>query len=751
MAKKKQPDEPMCVCDHNPGGPCHCPPNNYKCDQSHHLISEVQLINKPKPEGYVEPAMTGHSGHDMHAGHGGHAGHAGHDHSHHDPKQFRNQFFVALALTIPTLLYSHMVQMLLGFSMPAVNFGFGELGHYIPAVFGTILFFTGGWVFVKSAIHELKARQPGMMALITLALVVAFGYSLFITVSQALGLAVQGMDFWWELATLVTIMLLGHWIEMSSIASAQNALGELAKLLPDMVEIVEGDETREIPLAMLKVGDVFVVRPGAKIAADGVVVSGRTKINESLLTGESAEVAKSVGDSVIGGTINAATAKRGQGTLRVTVTRVGEGTVLAGIMKLIAEAQGSKSRAQVLADRAAGWLFYIALASAVVTAAGWLAVGSVSVDFVLERVVTVLVIACPHALGLAIPLVTAITTSKAAKSGLLIRNRLDFELIRKADVVLFDKTGTLTEGKPGVSSVELAEGGSIGTKNELLALAAAAERDSEHPIASAIFASAKKKNIELPEASDFESITAVGVSCRIDGAEVMIGGPALLNKFQITMNVRDLLKADALNADGLTVVYVIVDGLLCGMIAIGDTLRETTKSAIFALRMLRLRVAIVSGDAAGVVNAVAKDLEITETFAEVMPAQKSEIVRKLQSDGSLVVMVGDGVNDAPALTQANVGIAIGAGTDVAVESAGIVLVSSDPSAVPRAIALSKRSHAKSTQNLIWAAGYNALAIPLAAGALMPLGFVLSPALGAVLMSLSTIIVAANAQLLRRKK
>ena len=735
----------MCVCDHNPGGPCHCPPNNYKCDQGHHLIGEVQLINKPKPDDYVEPDMAGHAGHDMHAGH------EGHDHSHHDPKQFKNQFFFALILTIPTMLFSHMVQMLLGFTMPAIDFGFGDLGFYIPAIFGTILFFTGGWVFIKSAVHEFKARQPGMMALISLALVVAFGYSAFITASQALGLGIEGMDFWWELATLVTIMLLGHWIEMSSIANAQNALGELAKLLPDMVEIVVGEETHKVPLSQLRVGDVFVVRPGAQIAADGVVVSGRTKINESLLTGESAEVTKTVGDEVIGGTINAAVAKRGQGTLRVTVTRVGDGSVLGGIMKLVAEAQNSKSRAQVLADRAAGWLFYIALISAAVTAVAWLATGGVSTDFILERVVTVLVIACPHALGLAIPLVTAITTSKAAKSGLLIRNRLDFELIRKADVVLFDKTGTLTEGKPGVASVELAEGGSIGSKNELLALAASVERDSEHPLAAAILAAAKKKNLELPEASDFESITGVGVSSKVDGGEVMVGGPALLTKFQITMNVRDLIKADALNADGLTVVYVIVDGLLCGMIAIGDTLRETAKSAIFDLKMQRMRVAIVSGDALGVVNAVAKNLEITETFAEVLPAQKSEIVRKLQADGSLVVMVGDGVNDAPALTQANVGIAIGAGTDVAVESAGIVLVSSDPGAVARAISLSKSSHAKSTQNLIWAAGYNALAIPLAAGALMPFGLVLSPARGAVLMSLSTIIVAANAQLLRRKK
>ncbi len=741
---------PMCSCDHNPGGECHCPPNECKCDQQHHLIGQTQEGHNccttggehDLPSAGHDHGSHDHSGHDMHAGHD-HAGHEGHDHSHHDPGMFKKQFWMALALTLPTMVFSHSVQMLFGFmwSFPLMDL--------IPAVFGTVLFFTGGRVFLTTGWQEIKAKRPGMMALIALALVVAFGYSLFITVATLANTGWQGMDFWWELAALVTIMLLGHWIEMSSVMKASDAVGALAKLLPATADLLEDGVTRSVSLASLKVGDLVLVRPGAAVPADGEVVEGESKVNESMITGESASVAKAAGSAVIAGTINATNDVLGEGALTVRVTAVGDDTALAGIMRLVREAQASKSKTQVLADKAAGWLFYAALGSAIVTAVVWTMLGTQSPDFVLERIVTVLVIACPHALGLAIPLVNSIVTAKAASQGILIRDRRAFEDARRVDVVLFDKTGTLTTGQRGFVAAHLAHQSTLRSTDELVALAAGIEQYSEHSIGRAIVAEAQKRRVEIAATSDFRTVPGQGVSGIIDARNVLVGGPVLLTSRNVDIHVSDLVKADAANNAGNTVVYVVLDGQMLGYIELGDVVRETSEQAVLALRLMRKRVGMLTGDAQGVANSIGKQLGIGEIFAEVLPHQKADLVKRLQLDRSRVAMVGDGVNDAPALAQANVGVAIGAGTDVAIESAGLILISDDPTAVPQAIDLSRRSYSKMVQNLIWGAGYNVLAIPLAAGAFMPLGLVLSPALGAVLMSLSTIIVAANAQLLRR--
>ncbi|MEY3888902.1 MAG: hypothetical protein RI931_24 [Actinomycetota bacterium] len=665
------------------------------------------------------------------------------NHSMHNPKAFRNQFWLALALTVPTMVFSHSVQMLFGFKL---EFAFSYL---IPAAFGTLMFFTGGRVFLLGGLAELRAKKPGMMALISLALVVAFTYSLFITVVQLLGYTWAGMDFWWELAALVTIMLLGHWIEMKSIQGAQNAVGELATLMPDQADLIEGEQTRRVSVSELRVGDLVLVRAGATVPADGFVVEGHSKVNEAMVTGESAEVAKTVGNEVIAGTINSDSSGLGQGALTVRVSRIGEDTMLAGVMRLVREAQASKSKTQILADRAAGWLFYVALGSALVTAIVWISIGGQTPDFILERVVTVLVIACPHALGLAIPLVAAISASQAAKSGLLIRNRLAFETARNVDVVLFDKTGTLTTAERGFLDAKLAHSATLTSVNEVIALAAGVERDSEHPIGRAIFAEAVRRNLEIPQVLDVRTIPGQGVTGILEATNVIVGGPIVLTGRHIDINVNDLVLADIANRSGNSVVYVVRDSELLGLIEVGDSIRPSSKQAIFELQLQRKRVAILTGDAKGVAESVAAKLGITEIFAEVLPHQKAEIVSKLQADGSIVAMVGDGINDAPALAQADVGMAIGTGTSVAIESAGLLLVSNDPMSVSKAISLSKRSVSKMTQNLWWAAGYNLIAIPMAAGVFMPIGLMLSPAIGALLMSLSTIAVAANAQLLRK--
>ena len=504
--KAHSPNPVMCVCDHNPGGECHCPPNECKCDQQHHLIGEVQEGHHCCATGGPHDLDTGHShdmhsGHDMHAMHGhDHAGHAGHEH--HGHGDFKKQFWWSLILTLPIMYFSMTVHELLGYPMP-VFFG----SEYIPAILGVILFFTGGRVFLKTGWQEIKARQPGMMALIAMAIIVAFAYSSFITIVQALGFEWAGMDFWWELAALISIMLLGHWIEMNSIMSAQNAVGELAKLVPDTADLIQGNEIKRVATSLLKVGDLILVRPGSAVAADGEVVDGSSELDESMVTGESREVRKSVGDQVVAGTINGSSAMLGEGTLTVRVTRVGGDTMIAGIMRLVAEAQASKSKTQLLADRAAAWLFYVATVAAVFTAVLWPLLAEPSADFVLERVVTVLVIACPHALGLAIPLVTAISSSKAAKNGLLIRDRKSFEALRNVDVVVFDKTGTLTEGKRSVAGVYSIEGRNDSV--EMLQLAAAVENYSEHSLARAIVAHAGGAGDLV--AKDFRVIPGIGI------------------------------------------------------------------------------------------------------------------------------------------------------------------------------------------------------------------------------------------------
>jgi len=651
------------------------------------------------------------------------------DHAGHNPNMFKKKFWLSLVLTIPVLLYSQTIQELLHFSMP--TFVGSSL---IPPVFGIIIFAYGGLVFLRSAKAELAAKKPGMMTLISMAISVALLYSIAVT------FGFEGMSFWWELATLITIMLLGHWLEMTSIMNAQGALKELAKLLPDEAELVTSSGTKTVPIAELKIGDKVLVRPGANIPVDGEVIKGESSVNESMLTGESKSVKKLVKYLLIGGTIN------GSGSLTMKVTKIGDDTALAGIMKLVADAQNSKSKTQVLADRAAYYLTFVALGAALLTLLAWTFFSDQSASFIIERVVTVLIIACPHALGLAIPLVTAISTSLAAKNGLLIRERMALESARNIDVVLFDKTGTLTKGEQGVVDVV-----ATGDKKTLLALAAAVENESEHPIAKAIVRYAKDKKLKVVEAAKFSAMSGRGAKAHVNGKTVHVGGPKLLEELGLELPVAIAKAAHSAQNEGKTTVYVIQDKSVLGAIMLADVIRPESKEAVRSLQARGIRVAMLTGDAKGVAAWVAKELGVKEYFAEVLPENKASVVKKLQIDGSKVAMVGDGVNDAPALTQANVGIAIGAGTDVAIESAGIVLASSDPRGVASIVTLSKATYRKMVQNLAWATGYNALAIPLAAGVTYGFGFVLSPAIGAVLMSLSTIVVAVNAQFLRNLK
>jgi len=659
----------------------------------------------------------------MHAGHDAHAGHEA---------MFRRRFWVCLALTIPVLLYSPHVQMLLGFTMPA----FPGSGLLVP-VLGVIIFLYGGVPFLRMAVPEIRARKPGMMTLISLAIVVAFGYSVA-TVFLPIG-----ADFFWELATLITIMLLGHWLEMRSVRQATGALDELARLLPDTAErILDGGRTETVPVAQLRAADLFLVRPGASIPADGEVTEGQTDVDEAMITGESRPVKKEPGSRVIAGTINS-----GDGSLRARVTATGDATALAGIMRLVREAQQSKSATQLLADKAAGRLFYVALAVAALTLIAWTVATGLNAETV-ARVVTVLVIACPHALGLAVPLVVAITTTLAARNGILVRDRTALESVREADMVIFDKTGTLTEGSHGVVGSVVADGEDDAAA---LALAAAVEGDSEHFIARALRQAAEARGLSLPVASGFEALKGRGVRAEVDGQSVYVGGPRLLET--LAPALPDKLRAFAGEAGqrGQAVIYLVRDGQARAAFALADVVRPESKAAVRRLHGMGIEVAMLTGDSRAVAAAVAAELGIDHYFAEVLPETKDRQVAQLQAGGKRVVMVGDGVNDAPALTRADVGVAIGSGTDVAVESAGIVLVQSNPLDVVRLIELSRASYRKMVQNLWWAAGYNIVALPLAAGVLAPWGILLSPAMGAVLMSLSTIIVAVNAQLLRGVK
>lgn len=674
--------------------------------------------------------MSDHNPHDASAAGASHDNHEQHDkHAGHSPDMFRRKFWLSLMLTIPAVAYSHTIMDLLGYSLPVF-----PGSEWLPAILGTIVFSYGGLVFLKSARAELAVRQPGMMTLISMAISVAFVYSLAVS----LGL-IEGMDFWWEVSTLITIMLLGHWLEMASVQSAEGALQELAKLLPDEAEVITAGGTVKKLAAELRAGDKVLVRPGAAIPADGLVLEGESDVNESMLTGESRPVRKIAKTEVTGGTLN------GSGALTIQITKTGEATALAGIMRLVAEAQNSKSRTQILADRAAYYLTFIALATALLTALAWIVLTDRPAAFVVERVVTVLVIACPHALGLAIPLVTAISTTKATRSGMLVRERASLEAARQIDIVLFDKTGTLTKGEQGV--VDIAVNGA--SEAEVLRLAASVEAASEHPIAHAITAAAKQRGLVGAKARAFHALAGRGAKAEVAGRTVCVGGPRLLEEQNITLPGLLASAAGKAGRDGKTVVYVIRDGKALGAIMLADVIRPEAAAAVRALQNSGKRVAMLTGDSAAVAAWVAKELGIEEYFAEVLPEHKAGTVKKLQAGGKKVAMVGDGVNDAPALAQADVGIAIGAGTDVAIESAGVVLASSDPRGAARLINLSRATYRKMLQNLAWATGYNAIALPLAAGATFGLGFVLSPAVGAVLMSVSTIIVALNAQLLRR--
>ena len=643
---------------------------------------------------------------------------------------FRNRFWLTLLLTLPTVIWSQMIQHWFGYTAPRF-----AGSSYIPAVFGTIVFLYGGWPFLVGAYRELGARLPGMMTLISLAISVAFVYSLLVTLR-----IVQGMDLWWELATLVAIMLLGHWIEMRSITQAQGALRELAKLLPDTaLRLDQAGNTSEVPVSELREGDLLLIRPGASIPADGVVREGKSAVNESMITGESKPVDKTAAAEVIAGTVN------GQGSLRVEVTGIGEQTALAGIMRLVADAQSSRSRAQALADRAAFFLTIIAIASAVATAIVWPLLGR-PWDFTMERVVTVLVIACPHALGLAIPLVVAISTTLGARQGLLVRDRRGLEEARNLDVVVFDKTGTLTLGSHRVVAIATEPGVA---EEEALRLAAAVQRDAEHPIALAILSSAKERGIEPPPSSDFQSLPGRGVRATVEGQTLHVGGPALLRELGLEPDASLRKAAEAAAAKGQSATYLVEEKRVLAVFAIADAVRPESREAIDRLHAGGIQVAMLTGDSQAVASAVARELGIDTVFAEVLPEEKVAKIEALQREGKRVAMVGDGVNDAPALLTADVGIAIGAGTDVAVEAGDVVLVRSDPRDVPAIVELSRATYRKMIQNLWWAAGYNIVAIPLAAGVLARWGILLHPALGAVLMSASTVVVAINAQLLRR--
>jgi Cu2+-exporting ATPase len=646
------------------------------------------------------------SGHDRHAGH--------------SVAMFRDKFWLSLALTIPVIVWSRDPQAWFRYTAP--SFPGSDL---IPPVLGTIVFLYGGLVFLRAARGELVSRQPAMMTLISLAIVVAF------VTSWAGTLRLFDIEIWWELSSLIAIMLLGHWLEMRSIAQARGALAALAELLPDTAERVTDAGTETVPLDSLAIGDVVLVGPGARVPADGVVAEGSADVDESMITGESQAVAKAPGAKVVAGTVAAG------GSLRIRVSAVGEGTALSGIMRMVADAQASASRTQALADRAAAILFYVALLAGLITFAFWWIDGDRA--GALTRMATVLVIACPHALGLAIPLVIAISTSIGARNGLLVNDRIALERARELDVVIFDKTGTLTKGQPILAAVAGSD------EAEIVRLAASVETDSEHPLARAIVAGARSRGIEPAPASEFEALAGRGAQAHVAGHVVAVGGPRLL----ADMGLAPDPATEAWAREGRTVLHVIADGAVLGAFALEDEIRPESAEAVERLHAMGLKVAMITGDAQAVAESVARRLGIDEVAAQVLPADKADAVRRFQAGGRKVAMVGDGVNDAPALATADVGIAIGAGTDVAVASAEIVLVRSDPRDVVGAIVLSRATYRKMVQNLVWATAYNLVAIPVAAGVLVPWGLDLPMAVGAIAMSASTIIVAANAQLLRR--
>ena len=630
-----------------------------------------------------------------------------------------------LVLGIPVVAFNPMFADLLGYQLPDATWVW-----WVSPILGTIIYFWGGQPFLTGAVSEIRARQPGMMLLIGLAITVAFLASWGAT----LGILDQELNFWWELALLVVIMLLGHWIEMRSLAQTTSALDSLAALLPDEAEKIDGDEVVTVAPAELVVGDVVIVRPGAAVPADGQIIDGSASMDESMVTGESKTVRRGQGDHVVAGTVAT------DSGLRVEVTAIGDDTALAGIQKLVADAQASSSKAQRIADTAAGWLFWFALGAAVITALVWSILGMP--DAAVVRTITVLVIACPHALGLAIPLVVSIATERAARGGVLIKDRLALESMRTVDSVLFDKTGTLTKGEPTVTGIH-----SVGdhTEDDILALAAAAETDSEHPLATAIVGAARSRDLDVPDATDFSSSPAVGVKATVKDTVIEVGGPYLLDHHAQD----ELAIADQWRDEGAIILHVLADGQIIGALRLADEIRPESRDTVDALHAHGVQVVMITGDAQAVADTVAHELGIDRVFAGVRPEDKAAKVAELQAEGRKVAMVGDGVNDAPALAQADVGIAIGAGTDVAIGSAGVILASSDPRSVLSVFELSQASYRKMKQNLWWAAGYNIAAVPLAAGVLAPIGFVLPMSVGAILMSASTVVVALNAQLLRR--
>ena len=645
-------------------------------------------------------------------------------HEGHHTNIFKRRFWVSFLLSIPILLYSDVIQALLHWRAPVF-----PGAAYAPFILASVVFFYGGWVFLASAVRELKAKVPGMMTLISVAITTAYVWSVYAVIRE------RPDTLFWELATLIAIMLLGHWLEMRAVSGAGSALKELSKLLPDTAEVVRGEQTEIIPTSRLSLGDVILVKPGGRIAADGEVVKGDSSVDESIATGESKPVPKTKGSEVIAGTVN------GDGVLQIKVTKIGEHTFLAGVMRLVVEAQSSKSRLQVLSDRAAFYLTIIAIGAGITTFVGWILSGG-GTAFAVERLVAVLVIACPHALGLAVPLVASISTTKAAQSGFLVKQRLALEAARKIDVVLFDKTGTLTKGEYGVTNVWTIKG----DENEVVRLAASVDAYSEHPVARAIVRYARSKNLPLADIKDFSRIPGKGTQAKVGSALVTVGGAetAEIGDAALMAAVLDQRKK------GKTIVCVRKDGKLLGVLALADIVREESREAVMVLKEMGVGVAMVTGDAEDVAVWAASELGIDEYFAWTLPDKKSEKVKLLQSKGKKVAMVGDGINDAPALAQADLGIAIGAGTNVAIESAGIILVKSDPRDIAKIIKLSRMTYAKMLQNLFWATGYNVIAIPLAAGVLAFKGILLQPAFAALLMSLSTIIVAINAILLRNR-
>jgi P-type Cu2+ transporter len=676
-----------------------------KTHEDHMQMTDVAGLKRP----------DAHGTHDRHAGH--------------SVAMFRDKFWLSFALTIPVVAWSTDIQHWLGYTAPSF-----PGSKFIPPILGTVVFVYGGLVFIRGAWNELAGRKPGMMTLISLAIVVAFGTSLAGT------FGIFEIEVWWELASLITIMLLGHWLEMRAISQARGALNALAALLPDTAERVNGAEIQSVPLSELRVEDTVLVRPGTRVPVDGVVIEGTADVDESMITGESKTVSKGPGAAVIAGTVVSG------GSLRVRTTAVGEQTALSGIMRLVAAAQASESRTQALADRAAAILFYVAVAAGAITFAYWWFSGDK--EHALMRTATVLIIACPHALGLAIPLVIAISTSLGAQNGLLIKDRLALEQARNLDIVIFDKTGTLTRGSPAVSGAVTAPGVN---EDDWIARAAAVEANSEHPLAKAIVTEAKRRGLPELKAANFKALAGRGAQALVNGKTIVIGRPRLLTEAKVAVppEVEKLTKAWA--SDGKTVLYAVAEDRLLGALAAEDEIRPESSEAVTELHRLAIRVAMITGDSKTVADSVARRIGIDEVAAEVLPAEKAAAVKRFQTGGKKVAMVGDGVNDAPALATADVGIAIGAGTDVAIESAGIVLVRSDPRDVVAAIELSRATYRKMIQNLVWATAYNLIAIPVAAGVFVHRGLDLPMSVGAIAMSLSTIIVAANAQLLRRLK